>query len=188
MSNISLGFLGLGAVFCVSGAFFLEKIGRRALILYGCLVHISVLVLVGGLHYVNSKSGKIVTAILFNMAVPIAQFATASPCYALSIELSSVRLRSKTQSLGFGAYYIIGWVFLFAVPYMFQQAPAGAGWGTRTCWLFAGLTLVFVVFAYFFVPETKNRSYTDIDELYHRGVPARKFRQTEVNAERSATE
>lgn len=186
VSNISLGFLGLGAIFCVSGAFFLEKVGRRSLILWGCIVHIAVLTLIGGLHYVNSKTGKIVNAVLFNMAIPIAQFATSSPCYALSIEISSIRLRSKTQSLGLAVYYIFGWIFLFTVPYMFQPAPTGADWGTRTCWLFAGLTLIFVIFAYFFVPETKGRSYTDIDALYHRNVPARKFKQTVVNAEKDA--
>lgn len=187
VSNISLAFLGLGAIFCVTGAFFLEKVGRRSLILWGCVVHSAVLIFLGGLHYVNSSTGKIVAAIFFNMAIPIAQFATSSPCYALSVELSSVRLRSKTQSLGFGVYYILGWIFLFTVPYMFQPQPTGADWGMRTCWLFAGMTILFIVFAYFFIPETKGRSYTDIDELYHRGVPARKFKETVVNAERNAT-
>lgn len=144
------------------------------------------MVLIGGLHYAQSKTGKIVTAILFNAAVSTAQFSTSAPSFALSIEISSVRLRSKTQSLGFMVYYVLGWIFLFTVPYMFQAAPAGAGWGTRACWFFAGLTVIFAAFSYFFVPETKQKSYADIDELYHRGISPRKFQSTEVNAERSA--
>jgi SP family general alpha glucoside:H+ symporter-like MFS transporter len=144
------------------------------------------LVLIGGLHYASSHAGLIVTAMIFNIAISTAQITSNAPVYALSVEVSSVRLRSKTQSLGFMAYYIMGWIFLFTVPYMFQVAPEGAGWGVRTCWLFAGLTFGFVIFCYFFVGETKGKSYADIDELYHRGISPRKFKETEVHAERSA--
>jgi SP family general alpha glucoside:H+ symporter-like MFS transporter len=35
--------------------------------------------------------------------------------------------------------------------------------------------------AYFFVPEMKNRSYREIDILFKRHVPARKWKQTVVD-------
>lgn len=155
--------------------------------LYGSAVHVCLLALIGCLHYIQSRTGKIANAILFNLAISTATFATTAPCFAMSIEISSVRLRSKTQSLGFGVYYILGWIFLFTVPYMFQPAPAGAGLGTRSCWIFAALTLLFAIFAYFYAGETKGKSYSDIDELYARGIPPRKWGTTEVSGERNAT-
>lgn len=187
VSQVSLAFLGLGVIFCLFASFFLEKLGRRNTLIWGSLGHASLLILIGCLHYAQSRPGKLATAILFNFAVSTAQFSTTAPTFAMSIEISSVRLRSKTQSLGFGVYYIIGWIFLFTVPYMFQPAPAGAGWGTRSCWLFAGLTICFAIFGYFFAGETKGRSYADVDLLYQKGIPPRRFHRTEVAAEREAT-
>ena len=187
MSQVSLAFLGLGLIFCLTASFFLERLGRRNTMLYGSAVHICLMVLIGCLHYVKSRTGQITNAVLFNLAISTATFATTAPCFAMSIEISSVRLRSKTQSIGFGFYYIFGWIFLFTVPYMFQPAPAGAGWGTRSTWFFAGTTAVFAVFVYFFAGETKGRSYTDIDELYARGISPRRWKETEAFGERNAT-
>jgi SP family general alpha glucoside:H+ symporter-like MFS transporter len=45
---------------------------------------------------------------------------------------------------------------------------------------FATATGVFI-FTYFMVPETKDRSFRELDVLYHRGVPARKFKSTVVD-------
>lgn len=186
VADVSLGFLGLSAIVCIAASFLLEKAGRRELLIYGGVAHACLLTFIGALHYATSHAGLLVTAMLFNIAISSSQVTSNAPVYALSVEVSSIRLRSKTQSLGFMAYYIMGWIFLFTVPYMFQVHPDGAGWGVRTCWLFAGLTFLFVIFCYFFVGETKGRSYADIDELYHRGIPARKFKETEVHAERTA--
>lgn len=155
--------------------------------IWGSIGHAALLILLGCLHYTTSRPGKLATAILFNFAVSTAQFSTTAPTFAMSIEISSTRLRSKTQSLGFGVYYVVGWIFLFTVPYMYQPAPTGAAWGTRSCWLFAGLTILFAIFAYFFAGETKGRSYADVDQLYMLRVPPRKFHKTEVSAEKDAT-
>ena len=46
-------------------------------------------------------------------------------------------------------------------------------------WGATGL-LCFIV-AYFFLPEMKNRSYREIDILFNRKVPARKWTKTEVD-------
>jgi hypothetical protein len=35
---------------------------------------------------------------------------------------------------------------------------------------------VYVVWIYFFVPETKDRTLEEIDEMFEAGVPARKFK------------
>ena len=33
---------------------------------------------------------------------------------------------------------------------------------------------------YFFMPEFKNRSYAELDELFTRRIPARKFKTTKT--------
>lgn len=40
-----------------------------------------------------------------------------------------------------------------------------------------------MVYLWFFLPETKQRSISEVDELFERGVPAWKWRKTVTNAE-----
>lgn len=41
--------------------------------------------------------------------------------------------------------------------------------------LFVGAEVFIMAGLYFFQPETKNRTYTDLEKLYEAGVPPRKF-------------
>lgn len=127
-SQVSLAFLGLGIVLCLTASLFVEKIGRRRTMIWGFLGHAGLLILIGCLHYAGSQSGKLATAILFNFAVSTGQMAATAPNFAMSVYISSLRLREKTRSLGLAPYYIVGWVLLFTLPYMYQAQPAGARW------------------------------------------------------------
>lgn len=71
--------------------------------------------------------------------------------------------------------------------------------------MFGGLTVVAMVIVYFFVPEvsrlgraghesvnvdrylpqTSGRTPQEMDELYSRGIPARKFHKTETEAQKA---
>lgn len=54
----------------------------------------------------------------------------------------------------------------------------GAGWGQKIGFFFAGITFLFLVPIAFFFPETKGRTYLELDELFERGVPAWRFAST----------
>jgi SP family general alpha glucoside:H+ symporter-like MFS transporter len=49
----------------------------------------------------------------------------------------------------------------------------GYVWGATIC----------LITAYFYLPEMKGRSYREIDILFNRHVPARKWKQTEVDVQ-----
>jgi MFS transporter, SP family, general alpha glucoside:H+ symporter len=46
--------------------------------------------------------------------------------------------------------------------------------------LFAGISLICIFWCYFRLPETRNRTFDEIDVMFHRGVPARKFADYKV--------
>jgi hypothetical protein len=49
-----------------------------------------------------------------------------------------------------------------------SQGKGAVGWGIKTA---------------FFVPEHKNRTFAELNELYEAKVPARKFRQTKTQVQ-----
>lgn len=46
--------------------------------------------------------------------------------------------------------------------------------GGRCGYFFFGLSAICIVVIYFFIPETFNRSYAELDEIFQERVPARK--------------
>ncbi|KAK4234523.1 hypothetical protein C8A03DRAFT_18589 [Achaetomium macrosporum] len=93
--------------------------------------------------------------------------------WALLTEIPSQRLRSQTVGTGSGLNFIVGWAVSFFTPYFIN--PDQLGWGPKYGYIWGGSNLILAVWAFFFVPETKGRSLEQLDELFEKGVSARKF-------------
>lgn len=48
--------------------------------------------------------------------------------------------------------------------------------GGKSCFIFAGLAIFCLVYLWFCQPETAGRTYEELDEMFMKGVPARKFK------------
>lgn len=60
-----------------------------------------------------------------------------------------------------------------------------AGWGQKIGLFFGGITVVFLIPVVLLFPETKGRTYQELDELFENGVPAWKFASTQTSHQRS---
>ena len=47
--------------------------------------------------------------------------------------------------------------------------------GAKYSYIWAGSNFLCVIFFYFFIPEMKDRSLEEVDELFEAGISARKF-------------
>jgi len=104
--------------------------------------------------------------------------------WAYTAESGSSRLRAKTTTLGTVGNALIGLVMTSVLPYMLNgQDAGGRGWGPKTAFMFFILGVVCSVAIYLFIPEYAGRSYAQIDELFQRRIPARKFRSTECTGD-----
>lgn len=76
-----------------------------------------------------------------------------------------------------------GILFSYTVPLMLSNQ--NAGWGQKTGLFFGGTTLIYLIPCVLLFPETKGRSYNELDELFDREIPAWRFAstQTAVSAE-----
>merc|ERR1712000_597735 len=93
--------------------------------------------------------------------------------YVVVGEISSSRVRAQTIVLGRAIYVCCGIMVQQLNPRMLNDSSDAWNWGARTGMLYFGLC--------FFLTETRNRSFADIDYLFQKKVDARKFTTTPVD-------
>lgn len=62
------------------------------------------------------------------------------------------------------------------------ENPTAGNWKGKAGFLAGGLSLLVWIWAFFRLPETKGRTYEEIDILFQKRVPARKFKRYQVDA------
>lgn len=60
-------------------------------------------------------------------------------------------------------------------------SPNEWNWAGMTGFFYAGLTVLLILFMFFMLPETANRSFAELDVLFEKKVSARKFHKTNVD-------
>jgi Sugar (and other) transporter len=100
--------------------------------------------------------------------------------WALPAEIGSTRLRQKTVCLARNVSNIAGVVGGTLENY-FMNPEA---WNLRgyTGFVWGGAAWLVFIWAYFRLPETRNRTFHELDILFAKEIPARKFSTTDVNA------
>src|SRR5450759_4294450 len=88
-------------------------------------------------------------------------------------ETSSVKLRAKSQSIGFLVNAFFSWLFNFTVPYMFDADQGNLG--GKCGFVFFALCVIGVIVIFFEIPEMKNRTYAELDSLFESRVSTRMF-------------
>lgn len=96
-------------------------------------------------------------------------------CYgwAVAQETAAQVTRPKTISFVLICQQLTALLLSTVFPYFIN--PDELNWGGRVMFLFVGAELFIMTGLYFFQPETKNRSNTEIDILYSSKVSPRKF-------------
>jgi hypothetical protein len=89
-------------------------------------------------------------------------------------ETSSLRLRAKTQGIGWFTGAFAQGAFGISLPYAYNidegnlRAKAG--------FIIAGFSVLALVLTWLFVPEMKERTAAEIDTMFEHRLPARQFR------------
>ena len=64
----------------------------------------------------------------------------------------------------------------------YQVNPTAWNWAGKTGFFWAGTSALVAVWAYFRLPEPKDRTYEELDILFAKKIPARQFSKTHVDA------
>jgi MFS transporter, SP family, general alpha glucoside:H+ symporter len=155
--------------------------GRRTIYILGIGTMAVTLFIIGILNvWTDRKSVALAQAVLTLFWTFTFQLSVGQLGWALPAEMGSTRLRQKTVCLARNSYYIISVISGVLEPY-FMNPQA---WDLRgyTGFVWGGTALLTTIWAYFRLPETKDRPYEELDMLFAKKVPARKFRTTQVDA------
>lgn len=191
----------------------IDRVGRRNLTLWGSAALVIILTLAGALAAVGtvpSIKGCVAFMIIYGFFYNVTIGSTA---YTILTENATSRLRVKTIAIGVAVQNTWYTMWSFVIPYLFNPNHANLGakvcssyWGTALCvllrfypnhsltkplqisFIFAGLALLCIIYLYFCQPETAGRSYEELDELYMKRIPARKFKTYVTDAETQGQE
>ncbi|KAF1955840.1 putative sugar transporter [Byssothecium circinans] len=95
-----------------------------------------------------------------------------STSYAIMSEVSSLRLRAKSQAIGGISAYLASIFTNFVLPFLYS--PDAADLKGKTGFVFMATCVVGAAATWAVVPEMKGRSPIEIDHMFEEGVKARK--------------
>ncbi|KAJ8920263.1 hypothetical protein NQ315_011924 [Exocentrus adspersus] len=162
--------LVVGAAMLVSSFFapcLIEKSGRKKLTTYSCFGMFISLTMLGAFFYIQNSSSGLNTAPIFWLPI----FSLILYIFSYNFGISSVPwtlcselFPSNFKQFSSTSVASVCWMTSFLVTKYFNQMNAAMGMA-GTFWLFAGTCFVSGIFSVLWVPETKGKSFSEIQEM-----------------------
>ncbi|KAF4546292.1 MFS monosaccharide transporter [Lasiodiplodia theobromae] len=183
---------GVGVVAIVINTFVISRFGRRRVFLMAGMFLCGATQLIIAVVYTvkpgTVQTGKVIVGLSVVYIVGYNGM-VATYAWLSGGEIPSQRLRSYTFGIASSLGFLGAWLATFTAPYFIN--PDSLNWGPRYGYIWAPPCFLTVIWVYFFLPEVKNRTLEEIDEMFEMRLPARKFRKYvctgRVNDDRSSS-
>ncbi|EMD58953.1 hypothetical protein COCSADRAFT_153717 [Bipolaris sorokiniana ND90Pr] len=184
MANVGSPFMNtciliaVGIVAVTVNSCIISKVGRRRIFL---MVGLSICgitqMIIAAVYHVNprtTRTGKIIVGV---SVVYICGYNGMIAAYSWLAggEIPSQRLRSYTFGVASAVAFAAAWLTTFTAPYFIN--PESLNWGPEYGWIWGPSCFITVVWVYFYLPEIKDRTLEEVDEMFEARLPARKFRK-----------
>lgn len=153
--------------------FLVDRMGRRLLMLCGVGILMVICMTMGGLAVLGTApalEGAVSMCLLYSFFYNVGIGAVA---FTILAEVSTSRLRAKTIAIALATQSSLNTMWSFTLPYLFN--PDRLNLGGRLGFVFGGTAAISLVYLWFYQPETRGRSYAELDELFVKRVGARQF-------------
>ncbi|KAI6784015.1 uncharacterized protein J7T54_004561 [Emericellopsis cladophorae] len=180
--NFNMGIQSVN-IFCTIVAIVLMgMLGRRTFFFYGSAAIGFFMLITGILGCFPQTNGILIGLAVLLIFVQITFKVSLGPTtYVIVGEASSNRVRAQTIVLG-RAVYVCGQICVQQLnPRMLNNVGDAWGWGAKAGFFYFGLCFIWAIWIWFFLPETMNRSFADLDYLFQKKTPARKFKTAPVD-------
>lgn len=170
----------LGLVANICSWFITGWFGRRTIYLWGTATNVVFLMLLGVCASIPQNNATNYAQAILGIVISFVFAGTLGPItYSIIGETSAVRMRALSTGVGRAGYYVAEIPMIFLASQMLNST----GWNLagKCGYVWGSTALVCWVTAYFFLPEMKHRSFRELDILFNRKVPARKFKSTLID-------
>lgn len=183
---LGIGFLAVGWVSTVISWYLMAQFGRRRIFNTGLSFCVILISIIGILDTIPGRPSGVAWAESSLMLVwnGVYDLSIGPVTFVVLSECSATRVRSKTIAVATAVQAVVGIVMTVAIPYMIN--PDEANLQGKLGYYFGGLGSLCLVWSYFRVPETKGRTYEELDVLFDRKVPARQFKTYQIEGANSA--
>ena len=167
---------GIGVVnfvMTIVAVFFTDRLGRKPLLYFGLTgVMLSLFALGTSFAYAGALGSSL-------KWVAVGSLVTYIICFAMSLgpigwilvsEVFPLKIRGIAMSICTVSNFAFNFFVVGSFPVLLHRI--GGAW---TFWLFGIVSILCIIFVYFFVPETKGISLEQIESNWRRGVNPRKF-------------
>ncbi|KAL1982366.1 hypothetical protein VTN96DRAFT_1397 [Rasamsonia emersonii] len=166
----------LGVVAIVINSAVASRLGRRRVFLTVGMTLCGISQLITAVVYTvqpeAESTGKVIVALAVIFIVGYNGM-VSTYAWVSGGELPSQRLRSYTFGLAAAIGFLGAWLTTFTAPYFIN--PDSLNWGPKYGYIWFPSCLIGAAWVYFYLPEVKNRTLEEIDEMFEMRVPARKF-------------
>jgi sugar porter (SP) family MFS transporter len=150
LSTVGLGMINF--VFTLLAMNFIDRYGRRTLMLIGSVGVIITLGLVANAFYSQNFSNYLVPVCLF-VYIAFFAFSQGAVIWVFISEIFPNEVRAKGQALGSFTHWMIASLIAFAFPWITEKLGGG-----NTFMLFSAMMVLQLVFVWRIMPETKGKT------------------------------
>jgi MFS transporter, SP family, general alpha glucoside:H+ symporter len=176
--DMGVGFLAVGFVGTLLSWVLLIHFGRRAIYIFGLGCLVVLLFIIGILdclpHYKQRHSLSWAQASLMLIWNFCYDFSVGPVCFVILCEVSATKVRSKTIAVATAVQAALGIVMTIAIPYLLNADQANAR--GKVGFFFGGLAAISLVWAWFRVPETRGRTYEELDIMFAKNLKTKEFK------------
>ncbi|KAL5591069.1 hypothetical protein FOBRF1_014626 [Fusarium oxysporum] len=168
-----------------------DRVGRRNLTFYGLLSLTCILFAMGGCATADTNTRAVEATVAFIILYCwVYNLSIGAVAFTVLAEVSTSRLRAKTVGIGLAVVNGLNMMWSFVLPYLFN--PDKANLQAKVAFIFGGCSVLCLIYLWFELPETAGRTFEELDEMFMKKVPARKFKnyrpEAQVQGEKAAEE
>ena len=155
LSTVGIGLVNF--IFTLVAINFIDKIGRKVLMLVGSIGLIISLFLIAGTFYLNIQSGLAIP-IYIMLFIAFFAFSQGAVIWVFISEIFPNQVRAKGQTLGSSTHWVMAAIIAFYFPYLTETLG-----GAITFTFFAVMMILQLIFVWRIMPETKGKSLEQIE-------------------------
>ncbi|KAF8489048.1 MFS monosaccharide transporter [Gautieria morchelliformis] len=158
----------------VPGIYFVDKVGRRNLLLIGAagmMVCEYIVAIAGVTISVSNIAGQKVLVAFVCIYIGFFASTWGPIAWVVTGEIFPRKVRAKAMSLSIASNWFWNWLLAFVTPYLVDPGHGNADLGAKVFFIWGSTCLGCLVFTYFCIPETKGLALEQIDILYANASP-----------------